>query len=128
MHSPSPINLNNQMTDATNSLDFERAGRIKERIDIINSLSSKQHIVSQQSLNVDVIGFYREETIAGVHVLIVREGRIINSNEFVLNRGRDINNEELVHMFLLRYYDVSTNIPRYVLLRDLPDDIPETEN
>lgn len=110
------------MEEAAQNLDFERAARIKERIEIINSLTDKQNIVSQQSLNIDVVGFYREETIAGVHVLIVREGRIINSNEFILNRGLDIDNAELVHMFLLRYYDVASNIPKAIVLRDLPND------
>lgn len=110
------------MQNAAQNLDFERADRYKKRLEIINSLTQKQHIVSKQNLNADVIGFYREETIAGVHVLIVREGRIINSNEFVLNRGKDVENHELIHMFLLRYYDVTTSIPKLIILRESPED------
>ena len=63
-------------------------------------------------------GLFREETIAGVHVLMVREGRIINSNEFVLNRGNDVPDQDLLHMFLLRYYDATTSIPHEVVVRD----------
>lgn len=116
-----------EMNEAAQNLDFERAARMKDKIDTINSLTEKQHIVSQQNLCADVIGFYREETIAGVHLLMVREGRIINSNEFILNRGLDIKNEELVHMFLLRYYDKTTSIPRTIILKDLPDDVSEMQ-
>lgn len=119
------VSLENEMNEAAQNLDFERADRIKKRLDIISNLTEKQHIVSQQNLNADVIGFYREETIAGVHVLIVREGRIINSNEFILNRGLDIENKELVHMFLLRYYDATTSIPHNIILRELPEDDAE---
>ncbi|MEI2998225.1 MAG: excinuclease ABC subunit UvrC [Senegalimassilia faecalis] len=115
--------LAEEMQQAAAELDFERAGRIKARIDTINGLCDKQHAVSSRNLNADVIGFYREETIAGVHVLMVREGRIINSNEFVLNRGLDVPDEDLLHMFLLRYYDATTSIPHEVIVRRLPEDV-----
>ena len=117
--------LESQMKRAADSLDFEKAERLKKRINTVNSLTEKQHIVSQQNLNADVIGFFREETITGVHVLIVREGRVINNNEFVLNRGLDSPNQDLIHNFLLRYYDTTTSIPTRVILREFPEDADE---
>lgn len=113
------------MKQAAEGLDFERADRIKKRIDTINSLTEKQHIVSQQNLNCDIIGIYREETITGVHILIVREGRIINNNEFILNKGLDVPNQDLIHNFLLRYYDTTTSITQRVIMRELPEDEEE---
>ncbi|MEA5019483.1 MAG: excinuclease ABC subunit UvrC [Gordonibacter sp.] len=115
------------MHEAASDLDFERAARMKARIDTINSLTDRQHAVSSRNLDADVVGLFREETVAGVHVFMVREGRIINSNEFVLNRGRDVPDEDLVHMFLLRYYDATTSIPHEVILRDLPEDVAAME-
>lgn len=121
-------NLHQQMQIAAENLDFERANRIKQRLDTINFLTQKQNIVSQQNLDADIIGFYREETITGVHVLIVREGRIINSNEFIFNRGLDVENAEIVHMFLLRYYDNTTSVPKNIVLNELPDDVTQMED
>ncbi len=114
--------LTDEMHESAAELDFERAGRIKQRIDTINGLADKQVAVSSRNLNADVVGFYREETIAGAHVLVVREGRIVNSNEFVLNRGLDVPDEDLAHMFLLRYYDSTTSIPHEVIVRNMPED------
>lgn len=114
--------LEQNMHDAAENLDFEKASRLKNRIDTIRSLTDKQHAVSSRNLNADVIGLYREETIAGVHVLIVREGRIINNNEFILNRGNDVPSDDLLHAFLLRYYDTTTSIPHEVIVEDMPDD------
>ncbi|MDY3130013.1 MAG: excinuclease ABC subunit UvrC [Berryella intestinalis] len=114
--------LSREMAQAAENLEFERAARIKDRIDTINSLTDKQRAVSTHALDADVVGIEREETVAGVHVLMVREGRIINSNEFVLNRGRDVPDEDLLHMFLLRYYDATTSIPREVVVREMPED------
>ena len=119
--------LHSEMQEAAAELDFERAGRIKSRIDTINSLTDKQHAVSSRNLNADVIGMYREETVTGVQVFMVREGRIINSNEFVLNRGKDVPDEDLLHMFLLRYYDATTSIPHEVIVETLPEDVSAME-
>ena len=114
--------LEAEMQEAAAELDFERAARIKSRIGTINSLCDKQHAVSSRNLNADVVGVFREETIAGVNVFMIREGRIINSNEFILNKGKDVPDEDLVHVFLLRYYDTTTSVPHEVIVRDEPDD------
>ena len=54
--------LSDEMAAAAADLDFERAGRIKARIDTINSLTDRQHAVSARNLNADVIGIERECT------------------------------------------------------------------
>ena len=119
--------MTEEMQAAAAELDFERAARIKSRIDAVKSLNDKQHAVTSHNMNADVIGLFREETVSAAHVFMVREGRIINSNEFVLDRGRDVPDEDLLHMFLLRYYEASTSIPREVILRELPEDVAAME-
>ena len=114
--------LQQEMAQAASNLEFEKAGRIKSRIDLVNSLTDKQHAVSSRNLDADVIGLYRQETISGVQVLVVREGRVINSLDFVLNKGLDAPDQELMHSFLLRYYDQATSIPREVILAEVPED------
>ena len=110
------------MLKAAENLDFERAARMKDRIDAVAALSDRQHAVSSRNLDADIVGLFREESIAGAHVFIVREGRIVNSNEFVLNRGSDVPDEDLLRAFLLRYYDATTSIPREVIVREAPED------
>ncbi len=114
--------LSAEMREAAAELDFERAGRIKARIQTIESLNDRQHAVSSRNLDADVIGIHREETIAGVHVFQIREGRIINGNEFVLDRGNDVPDQDLLRSFLLRYYDATTSIPREVIVEEAPED------
>ncbi len=120
--------MTEDMQAAAAELDFERAARIKSRIGAEKSLNDKQHAVTSHNMNADVIGLVREETVSAAHVFMVREGRIINSNEFVLDRGRDVPDEDLLHMFLLRYYEASTSIPREVILRELPEDATAMES
>lgn len=114
--------LESEMHEAAAELDFERAGRIKGRIEAISSLTDKQHAVSSRNLDADVIGIYREDTIAGVHVFMIREGRIMNSNEFVLNKGSNVPDDDLLRAFLLRYYEATSSVPREVIVREQPED------
>lgn len=121
-HAEFVAELKDEMASAAAELDFERAGRIKARIETIEALSQTQHAVSSHRLNADVIGVFREETIAGVTVLIVREGNIVNTNEFIFNKGKDVPAAELLRMFVLRYYDDTQSIPHELIVDELPED------
>lgn len=106
--------LREDMAEAAADLDFERASRIKRRLEVIAGLDDRQQVVFPSSVDIDLIGFYREETIAGACVFCVREGRTVRSSEFILNKGLDVSQEELTEGFLKRYYDETADIPAEV--------------
>lgn len=106
--------LKDDMAEAAADLDFERAGRIKRRLEVINGLDDRQQVIFPTSVDIDLIGFYREETIAGACVFVVREGRTVRACEFILDKGLDVDEEELVSGFVKRYYDETSDIPAEV--------------
>lgn len=106
--------LKNEMAQAAADLDFERAGRIKRRLEVICGLDDRQQVVFPSSVDIDLIGFYREETIAGACVFVVREGRTVRTCEFILDKGFDVSQDELVAGFVKRYYDETSDIPAEV--------------
>lgn len=110
------------MREASAELDFELAARYRNRIEALATMRQKQTIVSDVSLNLDVIGIHREETIAGAYVLVVRDGRVMYGNEFVLNQGRDTDFDELIAGFLMRYYGETASVPPEVIVEQLPQD------
>jgi excinuclease ABC subunit C len=112
-----------QMREAAADLEFERAMRLKRSADAVRKVLERQQVVSEKPLDMDVIGVVREETIAGVHVLAVREGRVLAGNEFVLDEGLETETPELVEGFLLRYYAEASHVPREVLLATPPADV-----
>ena len=114
--------LTRQMQDAAAALEFERAGRIKRRLEVIKGLDDEQQVVFPSAVDLDLIGFYREETISCACVFVVREGRTVRSSEFILNKGADVDEVELTEGFLKRYYDETADIPAEVDTHiDLPD-------
>lgn len=116
--------LTEQMREAAADLDFERAGRLKARLDGLDALDDRQQVVFSSGVNADLIGFYREETISCACVFAVREGRTVRSVEFVLDKGLDTGEEELVSGFLKRYYDETADVPAEV---DLPAELEDAE-
>ncbi len=111
-----------EIQDAADDLDFERAARYKRRLDAVAGLEDRQQVILSPSVDADVVGIYREETICGVCVFAVREGRVVRSVEFVLDKGLDIEEAELVGGFLKRYYEQTADVPLSVEVPCLPED------
>ncbi len=110
--------LRQEMEEAAADLDFERAARVRDHLEAISSLQEKQKAVLSRPISMDVVGFFREETISAAHVFIVREGRIIISNDFILDKGLNVSDDELAAQFLNRYYHQTDNIPHEVVLAE----------
>ncbi len=113
-----------EMREAAADLDFEKAARCRDRLGLLKKVGERQQVVFPTPIDMDVVGFFREETIAGVHVFAVREGRTVRSCEFVLDKGNDVPIEELAEGFLKRYYDAGADIPDEV---DLAVEVPDAE-
>jgi excinuclease ABC subunit C len=119
--------LTSEMQEAADGLDFERASRIKRRLEVIEGLDDKQQVVFPTALDADVLGFWREETIAGACVFVVREGRVVRTCEFILDKGLDVGEQELVSGFVKRYYGHTGDLPLEVDVSVALDDAEALE-
>ena len=126
-HSNLEAELDRRMREASDDLDYESAARYRNRLEAVHAIRGKQKVVSARPLEFDVVGFFREETVTGVHVFAVREGRVLFGNEFVLDKGLDVSMQELVDGFLLRYYADVPQIPREIVLPELPEEADTVE-
>ena len=114
--------ISEEMAEAAAGLDFERAARCRDRLQALKRVGERQQVTFNAPIDMDVVGFFREETVAGVRLLAVREGRTQRSCEFVLDKGNDVPLEELAAGFIKRYYAGGADIPDEVdLAVELPD-------
>jgi excinuclease ABC subunit C len=116
------------MHEAAAELDYEGAARFRNRLETVNTLRQRQKVVSCRPLDLDVVSFFREETVAGAQLFVVRRGRILYGNDFVLDKGLDVPLPELVEGFLLRYYVDSASVPPEIVLPELPCDPADVED
>lgn len=116
--------LEQDMATAAAELDFEKAARHRDRLRALRHMGERQQVEFPSPINIDVVGLHRQETVAGVHLFAVREGRTVRTCEFILDKGNNVSETELIQGFLKRYYGSGADIPDEV---DIPSAIDEGE-
>jgi excinuclease ABC subunit C len=110
--------LDREMHEAADTLEFERAARLRDRLDSVRKAIAKQQMVVDRSEDVDVIGIAEDELEAAVQVFYVRRGRVVGRKGFVLDKVEDLTGGELVDSILegLYYDPPPLGLPKQVLV------------
>jgi excinuclease ABC subunit C len=107
-----------QMDSASASLEFEKAGRLRDQIAHLRQIQQQQIIVSDQS-DSDVIALVTQHGSVCVQVMSIRAGRLLGGKAFFPTVPEVFDNAEVLAAFLPQYYLTETHrhdIPRYILL------------
>ena len=117
-----------EMYAASESLDFEKAARLRDDLGALNRALEKQAVVLGDGTDADVIALAEDPLEVAVQIFYVRGGRIRGQRGWVADRSDDGATPELVQDFLLQLYggvgveDRGDTIPREVLVPALPPD------
>ncbi len=106
--------LREQMTEAADRLDYERAAELRDRIEDIQHTLEKQRITSASFEDRDVFGFYAEGDEMEVQVMFIRSGRLEDVANYHLSLGL-ASPEEGFAAFLNQFYARGRFAPRAVL-------------
>ena len=90
--------LTRQMEEAAESLEFERAAKIRDKINAIKKMGDKQKVVANRVLDEDVIAGFSDGGKTCFQVFRFEGGRLFDRESFIVDSG-DSDTEE----FLLRY-------------------------
>ena len=118
--------LDKQMHESSDALEFERAARLRDQIVSVSKAIERQQMVDAKEEDYDAIGMVDDELEASVQVFLVRKGRVVGRKALVVDKVEDLTNQELIGRLLEQLYGGAdpTDIPREVLVPDLPDDVP----
>jgi excinuclease ABC subunit C len=70
-----------RMEKASQALEFEEAARIRDQIQAVRRVTEKQ-FVSNTGDDLDVIGVAFDAGMACVHVLFIRQGKVLGSRSY----------------------------------------------
>jgi len=115
--------LKDRMKVAAQNLEFEMAAIYRDQLAAVESSREAQRVVAVKDVDQDVVGLYREGSIAEVELIKVRSGRVADTISFSL-RNVELPDEEVLSGFLAQYYDddhLLDVIPDEILLPVLPD-------
>ncbi|HUZ04185.1 MAG TPA: excinuclease ABC subunit UvrC [Acidobacteriaceae bacterium] len=74
--------LQARMTEASAAEQFELAARYRDMLSTISQLQEKQRVASASGDDADVFGFHYENGMLAVNLFHLRNGRIVDRNEF----------------------------------------------
>jgi excinuclease ABC subunit C len=100
--------LQNEMADSAEHLNFEAAARIRDRIVHVRRVTEGQKVVWRSRLDMDLIASARAQGQACMQVFMVRGGKLIAQEYFILDGVHDQAEEELVREFLVQFYTART--------------------
>lgn len=104
-----------QMREAADSLDFERAADLRDRLKSMRETVANPLVARRGGPDRDVIGFHPVDDEASIAVLMVRDGLLVNSATFAFKiLGRSA--EEVIAAFLGQFYGEGRVPPAEVLL------------
>jgi len=109
--------LTQDMEQAAENLEFERAARLRDDLGAIDKIMEQQAVVFTDGTDADLIAFNSDELEAAVQIFHVRDGRIRGQRGWVVERAGDQASSEpleegkpdpalpaLVQNFLIQFY------------------------
>ena len=115
--------MRHEMEEAAEALEFERAADLRDRIRAAERVVTQQQIVYSSMADEDVIGVHHEGPYSAVQVFLVRGGRLIGREHFVLDGHGDDSEAEIVWSFIVQYYSQTSDIPDELVLPVAVDDM-----
>jgi excinuclease ABC subunit C len=110
--------LINKMAMASKIQAFEQAASIRDQIALLRTIQEHQIIMGDMK-DLDVLGICVESSAVCIHVLVIRDGRMLGSRQYFPNKTALILPEEalpqlMLENFILQHY--KTDIPKTILI------------
>ena len=107
--------LDTRMEAAAENLQFELAARLRDQLKAVRRVAEKQNIVTGYG-DQDAVGMARSGLGVCVQVFLVRAGKMVGREHFLLSGSEAESDEALLSAFLKQYYYRAAFIPKEILL------------
>jgi excinuclease ABC subunit C len=122
----SPIldRLDKQMHEAADTLEFERAARLRDQLISVRKAIERQQMVAAREEDFDVIGIAEDELEASVQLFFVRKGRVVGRKGLVVDKVEELEPPALIGTILEQLYGgvLPDDVPKEVLVPLEPED------
>jgi len=120
--------LESQMNQAAEALDFEKAARLRDQIQAVEQVVEGQRIATTVKGEQDVIAFSEDKDQAYVQVFFIRSGKLIGRESFLLQGTRHEEPGQIMTSFIQQFYASSPHIPHLLLLQHPVEDMATLQN
>ena len=107
--------LSEEMFQAAENLEFEKAAALRDRLKAISLLGKRQKVVAGYLADTDVLGLFTGEVKSAMAVLHFKDGELTSRDlEVFPTEGEEP--EEILAAFLVQYYGERGLLPKQILL------------
>ncbi|EOW3711208.1 excinuclease ABC subunit UvrC [Vibrio fluvialis] len=110
-----------KMEKASMTLRFEDAAKFRDQIQAIRRVQEQQFVSEDSIDDMDVLGFAQEKGIACIHILMIRQGKVLGSRSHFPKIPQNTSQEEVFESFLSQYYlshNEARTIPSRIILNE----------
>ncbi|MBR2108343.1 MAG: excinuclease ABC subunit UvrC [Ruminococcus sp.] len=112
--------LTEEMEKASENLEFERAAKIRDKINAVKKMSEKQKVVAVSVPDQDVIAYFTDGERGCFQIFKFEGGRLTDHENFIINNPMEQDDE--LSQFITGYYSMNRAVPRNITLDRLPED------
>ncbi len=118
--------LKDRMTEAATSKNFEYAAKLRDKLLAVEKVQERQKISEASHENRDVISFVLKGDKAFFNLFVVRDGKLINQDNFVIDtklknlfdpEDPDLRSE-ILERFMKNYYESTADFPGEILVSE----------
>jgi excinuclease ABC subunit C len=114
--------LETKMQKASTGLDFEKAAEIRDKLEQLKTISSKQKIVSNDFVDRDVLSVAYEGNDSACSIFNIRSGKLVGKKQLRLRLKGAEELPEIYNSVVKFYYGELTEIPKEILFENEPID------
>ena len=114
--------LEEEMKQASEKLDFEKAANLRDRISAIEIISAKQKVSNISENNIDVIGIYKNELSVCIEIFFVRGSKMIDREHYFYDDLKDMEQKEIISGFIKQYYIGKLELPNKIMIQEEIED------
>lgn len=112
-------NMENQMIEHAKNKEFEKAAKIRDKLEKVKSILEKQKVSDPNQADKDIINYCIIHDNAYFNLFQIRDGKLIGQENFILTAKEIEENSvdsEVLESFINQYYDLATDIPKEILI------------
>jgi excinuclease ABC subunit C len=113
--------VRNEMADAASEERYEDAAQLRDKIFGLERTLEKQHVVSSDMTDRDVISVSRGDNLSLITLMSIRGGVLSGSRHFQFHETM-ADDADLIGTFITQYYEEAPYVPGEILVSVLPHD------
>jgi len=110
--------IKQKMSNASIEQNFEVAAFWRDKLEAIDHSTASQHVLLDQEVNKDIIGYDSDKNYAALVIIHIREGKISNKSSFELDLREKLNLDDEIFISILEQYyqDLKYTLPDGIII------------